>query len=121
LNYYTIHSERPLGFVIGTPKHFRWLYGIALGILVLNLLDAVFTLIWVQYFEAGELNFLLRGLVENNPLLFMVSKLSLVSLGTLFLWRQRSNSLAVMGLWIAFLSYLTILLVHLHYSSTVFL
>lgn len=106
---------------IGTQEHFRWLNGIAKWILVFNLLDGVFTLIWVEYFHAREWNVLLSDLVHQSALSFMLVKLTLVSLGTLFLWRNRSNALAVISLFIAFFSYYLVLLVHLEYSSTVFL
>ena len=106
---------------VGTSEHFGWLYTIAKCLLVLNLLDGIFTLIWIEHFGATELNILMKDLVENSPLLFMLVKLTLVSLGTLFLWRQRSNWLAVVSLFVAFFSYFWVLLVHLEYSSIVFL
>ena len=39
---------------IGTPQHYRWLEGIVKVTLVLNLLDAIFTLIWVRLGLASE-------------------------------------------------------------------
>lgn len=112
---------RNWGIPLGTRVHFDWLYGIAKWLLVLNLLDGVFTLIWVQHFDAQELNILLSDLVHDSPLLFMLVKLTLVSLGTLFLWRNRNNFLAVVSLFVAFFSYYLVLLIHLRYSSIVFL
>lgn len=106
---------------IGTGEHFRWLYGIAKWLLVFNLLDGIFTLIWVEHFGAGEWNIMMRDLVHGSPLMFMLAKLTLVSLGTLFLWRNRSNPLAVVSLFLAFFSYYLVLLFHIQYSSTVFL
>jgi len=106
---------------IGTGQHFQWLYGIAKWILVLNLIDGVFTMVWVEYFQARELNVLMSDLVQTSALLFMLVKLTLVSLGTLFLWRNRSSALAVVSLFLAFFSYYWVLLVHLEYSSIVFL
>lgn len=106
---------------IGTGQHFQWLNGIAKWILVLNLVDGVFTLVWVEYFQARELNIMMRDLVYSSGLSFMLVKLTLVSLGTLFLWRNRSNALAVISLFIAFFSYYWVLLVHLEYSAVVFL
>ena len=44
--------NRNRGLVIGTDEHFRWLYSIAKWVLLLNLLDGVFTLIWVEHFNA---------------------------------------------------------------------
>jgi len=109
------------GLPIGTVEHFRWLHGIAKWVLVLNLLDGVFTLIWVEHFGARELNFMLSDLVESNSLTFMLVKLTLVSLGILFLWRNRNNALAVFSLFLTFLVYYLVLLFHLQYSSMVFL
>ena len=107
------------GVPIGTRQHYRWLYAIAKWLLVLNLLDGVFTLIWVEHFGAGEWNVMMRDLVHQSAVLFMLTKLTLVSLGTLFLWRNRSNSLAVISLFLAFFSYYLVLLVHLEYSAIV--
>jgi hypothetical protein len=112
---------RGVSLAIGTGEHFRWLHGIAKWLLVLNLLDGVFTLIWVEHFGAGEWNVMMRDLVYESPLLFMLVKLTLVSLGTLFLWRNRSNALAVISLFVAFFAYYLVFLFHLQYSSTVFL
>lgn len=112
---------RHWGVAVGTSEHFEWLRGIAKWLLVLNLLDGVFTLIWVEHFGAGELNIMLSDLVHDSALLFMLVKLALVSLGTLFLWRNRRNSLAVISIFIAFFSYYMVLLIHLGYSSIVLL
>ena len=107
--------------IIGTQEQFQWLNGIAKLILVLNLLDGVFTMFWVETLQAQELNFMMRDLVHTNALSFMLVKLTLVSLGTLFLWRYRSNALAVVSLFLAFFSYYWVLLVHLEHSSIVLL
>ncbi|MBT8398696.1 MAG: hypothetical protein HKO65_00530 [Gemmatimonadetes bacterium] len=112
---------RGRGLAVGTPEHFRWLNGIAKWVLLLNLLDGVFTLIWVEYFGAGEKNVMLSDLVHTSALMFMLVKLTLVSLGILFLWRNRSNAFAVICLFFAFFSYYLVLLFHIQYSATVFL
>ena len=49
---------------IGTPEHYRWLRGIVATVLVLNLLDAVFTLVWIQAGHAREANPVLRDLIH---------------------------------------------------------
>ena len=110
----------PRGFALGTGQHFRWLHGIAEWVLVLNLLDGVFTLVWVEFFGAGEKNIMMRDLVHTSAVMFMVVKLTLVSLGTLFLWRYRSNSLAVIALFFSFFIYYLVLLFHIQYLATVF-
>jgi hypothetical protein len=38
------------------PSTFRWLHGIVKTVLVLNLLDAIFTLVWVRFGYAREAN-----------------------------------------------------------------
>lgn len=104
-------------FEVGTSEHFRWLYWIVKAVLVLNLFDAVFTLFWVELGVAVEANALLRDLVHEHALAFVLAKLSLVSLGALFLWRYRRHPLAVVAIFGAFLIYYLILLHHLRYSS----
>lgn len=108
-------------FPIGTSQHFRWLQGIIKWLLVLNLLDGVFTLVWVQYFYAEEFNVMLRDLAHGDLVLFMVVKLTLVSLGALFLWRNREHPLAVVSIFLAFLAYYLVLLYHLQYTTLVLL
>ena len=104
--------------VVGTKQHFRWLDGIVKALLVLNLLDALFTLVWVRAGLAREANALMRDLVNDHAVLFVVTKLSLVSLGSLLLWRWRTHAGAVVAIFGAFLAYYFVLLYHLQYSST---
>ena len=99
----------------------RGLYGIAMWLLVLNLLDGMFTLLWIEHYGAQELNILMSDLAHGSPLLFMLVKLTLVGLGTLFLWRNRHRPLAVISLVVAFFSYYLVFLFHLQYASRVFL
>ena len=103
--------------VVGTPQHFRWLDGIVKTLLVLNLLDALFTLVWVRAGLAQEANALMRDLVNDHAVLFVVTKLGLVSLGSLLLWRRRAHAGAVVAIFAAFLAYYLVLLYHLQYSS----
>jgi hypothetical protein len=95
----------------------RWLEGIIGALLVLNLCDAVFTLLWVRLGLAREANHLMRALVEEHAILFMVVKIGLVSLGSLLLWRRRHRPVAVVALFGAFLVYYAVLLYHLSYAS----
>ena len=105
------------GLRIGTPQQVRWLDGIVKTVLVLNLLDAVFTLVWVRAGLAREANALMRDLVNEHAVLFVVVKLGLVSLGSLVLWRRRTHAAAVVAIFVVFLVYYFILLYHLQYSS----
>jgi hypothetical protein len=102
---------------IGTREHFRWLEGIVKGTLVLNLLDALFTLFWVVNGLAEEANPLLDEIVHQHPLAFVTAKLGLVSLGSLLLWRYRHRPLAVVGIFVAFLAYYGLLLIHVDYLA----
>ena len=105
---------------IGTATEFRWLRVIVVSIIVLNILDAVFTLFWVNAGLAKEANVLMRYLVHNHPVLFVAVKFGLVLLGTYILWRNRFNRIAVLGMFIIFLIYYALLLHHLSFSSHVF-
>jgi hypothetical protein len=102
---------------VGTPTHFRWLHTIVAGVLLMNLIDAVLTLWWVRTGFATEANPLLRDIVNEHALLFVMGKLALVSLGTALLWRQREHGLAVVGIFSAFLTYYFVLLFHLRFMS----
>jgi len=104
---------------IGTPEQFRWLLGIVKVILALNLLDAMFTLVWVNAGLAREANPLLAGIVQDHPVVFTIVKLGLVAGGSFLLWRYRTRPLAVVGIFTVFLVYYLILLYHIGYLSLV--
>jgi hypothetical protein len=112
-------DRRALGDVsrVGTTEHFRWLEGIVKSLLVLNLLDAVFTLLWVRAGLAQEANALLRELVNDQAILFVTVKTALVALGSYLLWQRRYRPTAVIGIFTVFLAYYAVLLYHLQYSS----
>lgn len=103
--------------VLGTPQHYRWLGGIVKTVLVLNLLDAVFTLVWVGSGQAEEANPLLRELVVARPVLFVAAKLGLVGLASALLWRLRARPLAVVAIFAAFLLYYLLLLWHVGFLA----
>ena len=104
-------------FIVGTPQHFSWLHGIVQIVLLLNLMDAIFTLFWVKAGLAVESNILLQSTVNEHPVAFMMIKTTLVSLGSLLLWKRRYHPLAVVGLFVVFLVYYYLLLYHLQFSS----
>lgn len=105
------------GIRVGTPVQFRWLAGIVKTILILNLFDAILTLAWIHSGFATEANPLLATIVVENAVMFVVGKISLVSLGTVLLWRHRERPLAVIGIFGAFLVYYAILLYHISFAS----
>ena len=93
-----------------TPPILRVL---VVALVILNLLDAVFTLTWVQLGVATEANVLLAGVLDTSAVGFMLVKIGLVSLGVELLWRQRRRPLAVVGLVVCFVAYNTLLVYHL--------
>ena len=82
-------------------------------IIVLNLLDAMFTLVYTRSGLATESNPLMDQVLAASPVLFMLAKLSLVSLGVLVLWRLRDRRAARYGLVGAAGAYTTLLMYHL--------
>lgn len=103
---------------IGTLQHFRWLKGVVVAVLVMNLLDAVFTIIVVTTQRASEANPVLAELALHSPPLFMFAKMLLVSFGSYTLWGLRRRPFAVCAIFVAFLTYYCVLLFHLHSLDT---
>ncbi|WP_224249685.1 DUF5658 family protein [Hyalangium gracile] len=62
----------------------------SVALLVLNLLDGLFTLTFLQLDVAEELNPLMRVAYESSPLVFMVSKLIIVNAGLTLLCLHRT-------------------------------
>jgi len=91
------------------------LHDVIKALLVLNLLDSIFTLVWVHSGFAEEANILLRELVATNAVAFMCVKVALVSLGALLLWRYRKHAVAVAGLMLVFITYVCLFIYHLHF------
>jgi hypothetical protein len=103
---------------VGTPQHFGWLHGVVKTVLVLNLLDALFTLVWVRFGFAREANLMIDKLVEAHALAFVAVKLGLVGMGSWLLWQRRHHASAVVAIFIAFLAYYLVLLYHVQYAAT---
>jgi hypothetical protein len=104
---------------IGTPEQFGWLLNIVKVILGLNLLDAMFTLTWVNAGLAREANPFLSEIVVDHPVVFLIIKLGLVAFGSLLLWHYRFRPLAVIGIFTAFLVYYLLFLYHIGFLSLV--
>ena len=104
---------------IGTAQHFRWLEGIVRAVLVLNLADALFTLVWIRSALASEANPLLRDLAHGHPAAFVAVKTALVGLASWLFWRHRQRPLAVVAIFLAFGVYYALLLAHLGFLSLV--
>jgi hypothetical protein len=85
----------------------------ASALIVLNLLDAMFTLVWIKSGVATEGNPFMDQAMAHGALGFMVIKLALVSLGVLLLWRLRHRRAAATALVASAIAYSSILILHL--------
>jgi hypothetical protein len=82
-------------------------------VVVLNLLDAMFTLAYTHAGLATEANPLMEKFLSASPVLFMIAKLALVSMGVLVLWRLRHHRSARFGLVATSAAYVMLLCYHL--------
>lgn len=107
-----LDQVRPASW-IGTAQQLRWLEGLIKSVLILNLFDAVMTVVWVSDRDAREANPLLYDLPAEHPVFFVLFKTGMVSAGTFLLWRHRDRPLAVVSIFVAFLTYYFLLAWHL--------
>ena len=91
----------------------HWLAGMTAWIYILSVIDGVLTIFWVLSDLATEANPLMNHLITQDPVLFMVVKIALVTLGVTLLWRLRERPLALVGIFTCFLVYATIFIHHL--------
>jgi hypothetical protein len=92
----------------------RWMLAAGGVILVLNLFDAIFTIVYTRVGVAVESNPLMSKILISSPVLFMVAKLALVSLGVMLLWRLRHRRAAAIGLFATTTAYVTLIAYHLN-------
>ena len=93
-----------------TPKRLAVMSAAAV---ILNLVDAIFTLVVVSAGLAVEANPLMDVLLEQGAVAFMLTKVSLVSLAILLFWRLRRRRLAVAGIVASVVVYSCIAAYHL--------
>jgi hypothetical protein len=82
-------------------------------VIILNLLDAVWTLCFVQAGVAAEGNPLMATALTHGPLGFMIAKLGLVSFSVLLLWRLRHRRSAIVALASGATAYCVVVAYHL--------
>jgi hypothetical protein len=95
------------------PLKQGWALTAGSAVVILNLLDAIFTIVYIRLGHATESNPLMDQALSASPVLFMLAKLSLVSLGVLLLWRLRDHRAARIGLLATSSAYLLLLCYHL--------
>jgi len=91
----------------------RRLAWLSSAVVILNLLDAVFTMMYTHAGYATEANPLMAVALASTPVVFVLAKLSLVSLGVLLLWRVRHRTFAAVGLVASAATYALIVVYHL--------
>jgi hypothetical protein len=88
------------------------LKGLIFFLILFNVLDGMMTIAWVGSGRATEANPLMELLIQIHPVLFMATKILLVGLGALLLWRFRDRALAVGSLYLCVAAYLLLMLYH---------
>jgi hypothetical protein len=81
-------------------------------VIILNLLDALWTLAFVEAGVAQESNPLMQRALALGPVGFVVAKLTLVSLSVLLLWRLRHRRTAALALCSGAMTYALIVAYH---------
>ncbi|KFE72256.1 DUF5658 family protein [Hyalangium minutum] len=89
----------------------------SVALLVLNLLDGLFTLTFLQLEVAEELNPLMRLAYEHSPLLFMFAKLVIVNAGLALLCLHRGMTASRMAIRAGALIYAVINVYHLAFLA----
>lgn len=82
-------------------------------VIVLNVLDALFTVFWVEARLATEANPLMAVLLESSPVLFVLGKSALVGAGCVLLWGYRHTRMAFVATAGVSLLYLFLFCYHL--------
>jgi fatty acid desaturase len=82
------------------------------ALVLLNLYDAIFTSIWVISGLATEANPLMSLLIEQNVLLFIATKLTLVNLGIWIVWQNIGNLFARLSVFLSFAIYFFVCVFH---------
>ncbi len=98
----------------GQLDYHDWLKGVVASIIVLNALDGILTIIWVESGMATEANPLMDVLLSKSPVLFICVKMLLVCLGVILLWRLRAKAFALASIYLCFMVYSLVFFYHLH-------
>lgn len=98
---------------LGPPPERLGFFLVASLVVVLNQLDAVMTLLWVNLGVADEANVLWARLVHELPLVFVIAKLLVVSVGIGVLYHLRRHRLASVGLGLCAGAYVAVSAWHL--------
>jgi hypothetical protein len=86
---------------------------ITLVAFIFNILDLIFTVIWVYLDVATEANFILKPLLEVSKFKFCIFKIILFTTCLAFLYYHRDKPLANFGLFFSFAIYSLIVIYHI--------
>ena len=86
----------------------------------MNLLDAIFTSVWVSMGIASEVNPLMAFLLGLGSSFFILAKISLVSLCVLLLWRLKRFKISKFFIFPVFIAYLCAMVIHTSIAVDVF-
>jgi len=86
------------------------------ALLIMNLVDAFATMVWVETGVAEEANPLMSWALEDNVGFFILSKVFLVIFSVLLLWRSREHRVARILTVPVFLLYAYIISIHIFIS-----
>ena len=104
---------------VGTKLQFKWLEWVIGLIFLINAVDGVLTIFWVFSGHATEANPIMDHLIDVDPVVFMAVKLCLVAMGSYLLWRLRYKRVAVVAVFVLFMVYYSILVMHAYAFSTI--
>ena len=86
----------------------------------LNIIDAVLTLYWVTHEIAQEVNPLMEYLLGEGPLLFLATKIILVTSGSWLLWRFRESRSSWAAITCCLAVYLWVMTIHIQIAAQTF-
>jgi len=92
-------------------RYSRMDVALLLGVFILNILDAFFTLRWLEM-GGGEGNPLMDALIQSSDLLFLLQKCVVVGFWLVILVVHKNYRIARLGLWAALILYSVILIYH---------
>ena len=98
--------------LIGTHKYYRLLRTLVISLVLLNALDGILTIFWIETGRFIEANPLMNVLISNHPVLFISVKMLLVCLGAILLWRNRDHAFAVISIFLCVTVYCFVMTFH---------
>ena len=90
-------------------------------LMVFNVVDAFYTLMWIQTGLAVEANPLMNSALSMGPGIFVIIKMTMVALGLALLWRLRENKFARIAVLLPAVFYSVVVGAHIGHSIRLYL